>query len=229
MKKLTVATGLALAVVVVGCVTKHKIEAHIIIDIRHVEQQAEQIVDYWEGQTDTLPAVEAPAAAEAPNTSWLRRGLQALSPMQVAYAEELKVMISPRAKELTDKLRERFPKVDAMKKQGCFGESNRGYIDLRECDALNDPEAKNAAQQLLAEENNDRKELYREMARLNAADNVSLSTVERIFAMEKLERAKPGDQVQLPPAGADFDKFKASPMGQKLGAEAQAGAWVTLK
>ncbi|MBI2435886.1 MAG: DUF1318 domain-containing protein, partial [Candidatus Hydrogenedentes bacterium] len=194
MKRVPLAFLIAALLIVGGCVlrTEHKIEAHITLDIRHIEEQAEATLDYIEGKTDTVPDLELPAAA-AP-TSWLRNTLDALAPVQVAYAAELKAE-SPLVKQILDSLRARHAQVDAMKKQGCFGENNRGYVELRECDALKETDKKNEAQKLLSEENKDRKALYNEIARLNKEEGVSVSMVESIYAMERLQRAATGEAV----------------------------------
>ena len=228
MKRAGIALATTLSLIALGCVitTKHKIDAHIVLDIRHIQEQADGVLDYIEGKTDEIPAPEATGESRAP--SFLERAYYAMLPTQVVYAAELKET-SPKVKELADKLRERQPKVEAMKKAGAIGEDNRGYVTLRESEAIADAAKKNEAQQLVAAENADRKALYREIANDNADQKVTLSTVERVFAQRRLMRAGAGEIFQLPPAGEDFDKFKESPAGKKLGAECVAGAWVTIK
>lgn len=225
MKRICLALMMTTALVVAGCVlrTEHKIDAHITLDIRHIQDQAAATLDYIEGKTDAVPGLEAtPAPA-----SLLRHTLDFLSPMGVAYAQDLK-SDSPLSKQILDSLRARHGKVDAMKKQGCFGENNRGYIELRDCDGLKEAAAKNDAQKLLAEENKDRKALYNEVARLNKDTGVSVSTVETVYALEHVQRASSGEVVQLPAAGEHFDTLKASAAGKKLGDKLQPGAWVTM-
>ena len=214
---------LAAVLVILGCLrTEHKIDMHITLDVRHIQEQAEQVLDYTEGKTDALPGLEAPAA-----TSWLRNAMDALDPMPTAHAQELKSS-SPLVKEIADSLRARNGEVSTLKKTGCLGENNRGYVELQDCDGLKDTEKKNAAQKLLADENKDRKALYNEIARLNKDQNVTVSTVESVYALERFGRAGSGERVQLPAAGEMFDKAKASATGKKIGAAAQAGAWVTV-
>ncbi|MBI4558441.1 MAG: YdbL family protein [Candidatus Hydrogenedentes bacterium] len=212
--------------VVLGCVitTRHTIDAHIVVDIRHIEEQAEDVLDYIEGKTDGPPAAGAPAKGKS---SLLERGLEFVTPIRTAYAAELKAT-SPRLTELAKSMKERFPKLEALEAKGCLGEDNRGYVDLRPCEGL-EGEAKNDAQKLVAAENADRKAFYKEIAEQNTDQNVTLTVVERIYAQKRLERAKPGDIFQLPPTGEDFDKFKTSALGKKLGAECQPDAWVTIK
>ncbi|HQL95348.1 MAG TPA: DUF1318 domain-containing protein [Candidatus Hydrogenedentes bacterium] len=222
------AAAVVLLLATVGCVirTEHRIDAHITLDIRHIAAQAENVLDFVEGKTDTLPGLEAEPAAGPQSRA--RAVLEFFSPMGVAHADTLKVTTSPLVKEIAVRMRDRNPRVEAIKAPGCFGENNRGYLELRECDALGDNEKRNEAQKLLAEENKDRKALYNEIARLNADTGVTVSAVEGIYALERLRRAKTGEVFQLPAAGADFDSVKASDLGARLGDKCVPGAWVTV-
>jgi len=216
------AASLLATVVLVGCVvrTEHKIDAHITVDIRHIQEQAAGVLDFVEGKSDALPGLEG-------GTSWLDRTLQILDPTPMAHAQGLKTA-SATVKEIATRMQARNGEVSALKASGCFGETNRGYIELRECGALGDADARNTAQKLLSEENKDRKALYNEIARLNEDANVSVSTVEAVYAGERLARAKSGEVYQLPPAGAELEKFKATAAGKALGDKAQASAWVSI-
>jgi len=224
MRRMSLALAAAAALAMLGCVitTRHTIDAHITVDIRHIEKQADDVLDFIEGKTDTPPAVTAP-----PAHSRLRDMLQLLSPMRTAWAQELKAT-SPKVTELAASMKKRFPEIEALKKGGCLGESNRGYVELRPCDKLNDAAARNEAQKLVAAENADRKALYREIADLNQGQNVSVGLVERVYAQKRLERARPGEVFQLPPEGKDFEAFRSSATGKKLGDAAKPDAWVEI-
>ena len=227
MRKYMIFCAAAVLVVALGCVirTEHKIDAHITLDIRHVAEQAESVLDFVEGKTDALPGMEEAPAPE----SRLQNIVNALNPIQPAYAAEFKVTTSPVIQEIATSMRARNPKIDSVKKQGCLGETNRGYVELRDCDAVKEADQRNEAQKLVADENKDRKALYAEMARLNKdIDGVNVAKVESVFAMQRLDRATSGEIFQLPPAGADFNKFKGSATGKKLGDKCVAGAWVTI-
>ena len=229
MKKYMMLCAVAVLAVALGCVirTEHKIDAHITLDIRHVADQAENVLDFIEGKTDELPGLEEETSEEP--VSQLQRMLNAFNPIQTAYADELTVTTSPMIQEIAKKMRDRNPQIEAIKKQGCLGETNRGYVELRDCDAIKEADQKNEAQKLVADENKDRKALYGEMARLNKEiEGVNVAKVESIFALQRLSRAKSGEVFQLPAAGSDFNNFKGSATGKKLGDKCVAGAWVTL-
>jgi uncharacterized protein YdbL (DUF1318 family) len=226
MKRMGWVTAAVLLAIVLGCTlkTEHKIDAYVRVDIRHIEDQADDILDFIEGESDSIDS-NARLMHARPNL-WARVW-DAITPIRTAHAQSLNTS-SPRIKEIASRMRERDPQVSALKKTQSVGETNKGYVELRASDEMNDAEKKAAAQKIVDAENTDRKALYQEIARENK-DTVDLAQVERIYANARLERAKTGEIVQLPPAGADLDKFKASAAGKKLGSEAQANAWVTIK
>ncbi|NIA15226.1 MAG: DUF1318 domain-containing protein [Nitrospiraceae bacterium] len=219
---------LATIIIVVGCVNIPKtFEAHITIDIRHqIEQQAGSLLDFIEEESDSLEIENTDA--EPASTSWLWRAQEALSPFSVAYAAELK-SDSPKIREIALRLRERNKPIRELKATGSIGENNRGYLKMREPDKIEDADKRNEAQRLIAAENKDRKALHQEIARLNKDQEVSVGTVERIYAMTRLMRAKEGELVQLPPKGDQFDEFKASEKGKKLGKDCVPEAWVIIR
>ena len=228
MKRLVSALVAAGVIVGLGCVRiPKKFEAHITVDIRHhVEEQADSVLDFVEGKSDTVSMEEEAPAPQG--TSWLEPVWQAVSPLPVAYAEALKTS-SPAVTEISQRLRERHAQLEALKKKGYAGENNRGYVELREAKRIEDPEERNRAQRIIAAENKDRKKLYKEIAQINKENHVSVSMVERVFAQKRLERAKPGELFQLGKPGKDFDTFRGSKAGQRLGAGCVPESWVRIK
>jgi uncharacterized protein YdbL (DUF1318 family) len=226
MKRVSI-TGLAAVVAIfAGCVViPDTFDANINVTIRHVQEQADQLLDYVSGKSDELPPIGVP---EDNQNSMLDRVLDRLDPVQKAYAADLNES-SPRVQQIANSMKARFGKVEAAKKTGAVGENNRGFLEMIKPDAIADSNERNAVQQVIAAENQDRKALYQEIARLNSDQNLTVSAVERVYAQKRLERAKPGEAFQLPPAGDDFNAFAASATGKKLGAEAKPGAWVTIK
>ena len=224
MNKRMVGLNALIIVSLVGCVirTEHKIDAHITLDIRHVQDQAEDVLDFIEGKTDELPGFEG----DKP-TSWLYRSLEFFNPIETVYAAEMKTD-SAKVTQIATELRKNNAAVSKFVASGCFAESNRGYVELQDCDAFKDAATKNEAQQLLASENGARKALYNEIARLNKDEGLSVTAVEAIYAAQRLKRGNSGERFQLPAAGDIFNEIKASELGKKLGAACTPGAWVTI-
>lgn len=232
MRRVALAALVAVLVVTIGCVvsTKHQITAHITVDIRHIREQADDIIGFIEGETDELPAVaaETPAAEGQPDSGRLLQRVQdVLSPVRVAYAQDLN-QDSPKVREIAVRLRERRAQITELKAKGFIGEDNRGYVAVRPHDELSDAERRNEVQRVVAAENEDRKELYKEVVRLNADRNATLSVVERVFAQAYLKRGKTGERFQLPPAGPDLEEFRSSAAGEKLGSAVEPGAWIVF-
>ncbi len=237
MKRLMIA-GIALTLVLgVGCVirTEHRIDAHVTLDIRHIEEQADEVLDYMEGKTEEIPDLK-PGDAAPKNTSMLEQAWAWLDPMPVAHAQEEELKTdSARYRQILKSIHERADAVQALKKSACVGETNRGYLALRDCAATQDANRKNEIQQVIAEENEDRKAFYLELVRLNKDNTkVTVSYIERLYAFKRLERAQSGEVYQLPaPAegGASdftFEAFQGKALCKNLGDKCQPNAWVTI-
>lgn len=208
-----------------GCVIiPDTFEAHIVIDIRYIEEHAEEVLDYIEGKSDVLPGL----GGESSESSMLETTLDFLQPIRPVYAEALNTA-SARVEQIAKKMKGRHEELKALKGRGGVGENNRGLVELARPEVHSDAEDRNVAQRLVAAENEDRKALYLEIARLNKESNLKIGTLEAVYAKQRIQRAKPGDLFQLPGTGEDFDSFKASSAGRRLRAECIPGAWVVLK
>lgn len=220
------ATGAALVFVLMGClITPPKpTPPPTSADLEHLIDQADEILDFIEGKTDIMPDMYEAPVEEA--TSILGKGLSFLSPIETVYAQARG--ISPETKDIIVSLRERHGELQAVKGKGYAGENNRGYPELYRGDAIEDSEEKNEAQRLIAAETKDRKMLYNEIVRINEHQALNVSTIGRIYAQRRLLRARSGELFQLPPPGDDFDTFKASTPGIRLGEGCAPDAWVTI-
>lgn len=228
MPQVAKVSSAAFLAALIGCINiPDTFEARIYIDIRHIEEQADKFLDYVEGKSETLPSFSAPADDQSSRLSFIPTHFAALFSSGVVYAQELKDD-SPLVKQIADAMKARHPELEALKRTGGVGENNRGFVEVVDASKFASPEAENEAQRLVAAENEDRRALYKEVARLNSAEGVTVSTVEAVYALKRLERASSGHVVQLPPPGPNFDAFKSSAAGQQLGAAAQPGAWVTM-
>lgn len=232
MRAQLVIASLAAVVAALGCMNlPSKFDAKITNDIRrHIEEQAVSTLDYIEGRSDTLPPPEpAPPPSPPPSkTSWGEKLWQIVDPMPTACAAESRNG-AEEFNKIAGRLRERNPRIQELKASHAVGEDNRGYVALRAGDKDLGSEKRNEAQRLISAENRDRKDLYQEVARLNKDRDLSVSAVERIYAAERLKRAKTGDLVQLPGKGSDFDAFSTSDRGKTLGAACEPEAWVQVK
>jgi uncharacterized protein YdbL (DUF1318 family) len=236
MNKFSRIFSMLLVVLAVGCVViPDTFDANINVTIRHIQEQADEIWDDIEGDTSSSAVwdeIEGDTSSSAVNSSvndvsYFRRAVQFLSPIQIAYAAEGDGT-SPRLDQIKAKIKQRYGDVQAAKRTGAVGETNRGLLELAQPEKISDSEQKNKVQRIIAAENQDRKAMYKEIARLNKDDNLTVTAVEHVHAASLMKRAKKGDLVQAPPAGEHFDNFRSTPIGKKLGGAAKPGAWVTL-
>lgn len=224
MRRISNIATIVAVLCIVGCVVIPD-TIHITIDIRHVEQQADNFLDYVEGKTDVAPGE---GTTESEDTSWLRKGLDFFAPVRIAYAAELNES-SPRVTQIANSMKKRNAQVVALKKQGSIGENNRGFLELIRPEVLAGDEEKNNVQGVVAAENADRKALYKELARLNRDQSLDITTIEGVYAKKRRERAKPGEHIQLPDTGPDLEAFKKSALASKVSGSLAPAAWVTIK
>ena len=195
------------------------------IDVAEIEMHAEQLLDYIEGKIDVLPRG---VSGESPQLSSVERAIDGLIPAKTVYAAEL-TYDSDLIREVVEFMRARHQEISALHEGGAVGESNRGLLKMVHPDLIADPEEKNVVQRAIAAENKNRKALYKEIARLNRGHNLRVGILERVYAQKRLMRGETGELFQLPPPGGDFDKFKNSPRGRRLGPLCIPNAWVALK
>ncbi len=195
------------------------------IDVAEIEMHAERLLDYIEGKIDVLPQG---VSEESPQLSLIHRAIDGLVPVKTVYAAEL-TYDSELIREVVEFMRARHQEIAILQEGGAVGENNRGLLEMVHPDLIVDPEEKNAVQRVIAAENKNRKALYKEIARLNRGHDLRVGVLERVYAQKRLMRGETGELFQLPPPGGDFDKFKNSPRGQRLGAVCIPNAWVALK
>lgn len=82
----------------------------------------------------------------------------------VAAAALLLTGLTAPAASIKDRMLERIPAINALKDKGVIGENNRGYLEYRSADK---PE-----QQLVNDENSDRKAVYQSIAQQQKVDAV---------------------------------------------------------
>jgi uncharacterized protein len=90
------------------------------------------------------------------------------------------------AAELQERMRERLPQIDAMKREQLVGENNRGFLEAR---GPVSPEQ----QRVVREENEDRRKVYEALA---AQTRANPEQVGRVRARQLAERSLRGVLIQ---------------------------------
>ncbi len=91
------------------------------------------------------------------------------------------------AQGIKERMKERLPVIAELKKQGVIGENNRGYLGF--------VGSQKSHEQLVADENQDRKTIY---AHIASQQNTQLEVVEKNRALQLAQRAAPGTYIQKP-------------------------------
>lgn len=111
------------------------------------------------------------------------------------YAQQEMDVSTPKIRALKQSLTNRFPKLRPFFDRGNLGEANDGFIRVRNESGLNLKE-KAMLRNLLKDENNDRKNLYAEVAKALNVDSSHISRVQKTFAESWIRSARPGWWIQ---------------------------------
>jgi len=112
-----------------------------------------------------------------------------------AYAQEEVEVSTPKIRALKQSLKERFRKLRPFFEKGNVGETNDGFIRIRDESGLNLKE-KALLRNLEKDENNDRRNLYSEIAKALDVDPSQIKRVRKIFAERWINEAKAGWWIQ---------------------------------
>jgi uncharacterized protein YdbL (DUF1318 family) len=111
------------------------------------------------------------------------------------------VVISPEKRRVLEAIQsQKFNKddIDEFKKLGYVGENNRGFLDVRQSDALDiDPETKKLVQDVVLEENQNREIIIERVIELNDdLKNTGRENILAVFAQMNQENSLSGTWIQ---------------------------------
>lgn len=123
-------------------------------------------------------------------------GDESFSLVPSPYAqEEVTEVTTPKIRALIQSMKERFPKIKPFFEKGNVGEGNDGFIHIRNETGLNLKE-KSTLRSLHKDENNDRKNLYAEVAKAKDIKSSQIEKIQGVFARKWIKEALPGWWVQ---------------------------------
>jgi uncharacterized protein YdbL (DUF1318 family) len=93
-----------------------------------------------------------------------------------------------REDELKESFKQRFPDIAALKEAGTVGETHEGYLAL-----VNEKSKDEDTKELVEQENEDRKELYKLIA---DQENTTPAQVARRAGKRAFEKARPGEYLK---------------------------------
>ena len=113
----------------------------------------------------------------------------------VFIQEDATKVSTPKTRALQNAIRERRSKLKPFFESGNIGEKNDGFIEIRDESGLNLRD-KALLRSLEKDENNDRRNLYAEVAAAKEIDSSQIPRIQKIFAQEWIKNAEPGWWVQ---------------------------------
>jgi hypothetical protein len=160
-----------------------------------VQKAAEEIVDeIRKGQEDKEKKDKDSQIIEMMQAMDSTRGSFSLVPS--AYAQEKAIEVTtPKVRALQQSMKERFPKLRPFFIKGNVGEANDGFIKIRNESGLNLKE-KATLRNLQKDENNDRKNMYAEVAKAMEIKPNQITKIQKIFAVEWIKKANSGWWIQ---------------------------------
>ncbi|MFC2167594.1 DUF1318 domain-containing protein [Acidobacteriota bacterium] len=171
--------------------------ACITINIYFPEAAVKEIADEIVGEVRKNPETKKDEPKRAMQTAE-KKSIQAkvFTLVPSAYAQEQEETVSnPKIRALKDTIKERFAELERFYNTGHVGEANDGFLQERiEGDlALKD---RALLRQLVKDENEDRKNLYAEVASALDIESSQILRIQKIFAGSWSEQAREGWWIQ---------------------------------
>ncbi|MCK4759907.1 MAG: YdbL family protein [Candidatus Aminicenantes bacterium] len=160
-----------------------------------VQKAAQEIVDEIRKEEDKEKKYEDKDALMTEIDPMMGSHSGSLSLLPSLNAQEATEVTTPKIRALKQSLKERFPKIKPFFEKGNIGEGNDGYIKIRNETGLNLKE-KSTLRSLEKDENNDRKNLYAEVAKAMEIKSSQIEKIQEIFAQLWIEKANPGWWIQ---------------------------------
>ncbi len=111
------------------------------------------------------------------------------------YAQEATEVSTPKIRALQQSMKDRFPKLKPFFEKGIVGEGNDGFVKIRDESVLNLKD-KAMLRNLERDENNDRKNMYAEVARAMEIEASQIPKIQKIFAALWIKKAESGWWIQ---------------------------------
>lgn len=178
-----------LTVFLISCVT-----VNIYFPAAAIQKAADQIVDDVRKMPEQKPGQKP---ERGPGKTGLLKQLRFVSLGATEAHAAMDVNVStPAIRGLKASMADRFPRLQPLYNKGAIGETNNGFVAIRDTSALSLKE-KADLNRLVDQENADRRALYGEIIRGNNLDMRNLGEVQRLFANSWRDRSGPGWWIQL--------------------------------
>jgi uncharacterized protein YdbL (DUF1318 family) len=228
-----------LGILLVGCPirtehkveTTHKIEAHIVIDVRKVQEQAGQIESEVRAESEAPKAEPDPGAKAGAMLARPEASYRLAAP-QRSFWSIFDISSTSHAADVDEnaaiaRRKERASSIKQALNNGCFGENNTGYVELHPCDQLEGADEKARLQVLAEDENRDRRIIYTALSRRQGLEPDQVDAIGAIYAGEIRKLLSSGQAFQTPTDDQLYEEFLNSDLGRKLD-RPKPGVWVRV-
>lgn len=186
MKKSIVVATLGLLFFALACVT-----VNVYFPAAEVQQAADKIVDEVHGEEVSTEDLQS-TLRENP----MRRLFREVALFEgQAYAQADINVTTPNIRALKLKIKERYSRLRPLYDRGVIGETNNGLLSIRSTDTLN-LKQKADLKKLVESENENRMELYTEIAEANDLPSDTIDDIQSIFANSWRKKAADGWWIQ---------------------------------
>ncbi len=211
--------------------TTHKIEAHIVIDIRKVQEQAGQIESEIRAEGEVPKAEPDPGARTGAMLARPEAPYHVATPKRTFWSI-FDISTGAHAAEVDEnaaiaRRKDRSSTVRQALNSGCLGENNIGYVELRPCDQVENADEKARLQVLAEDENRDRRIIYTALSRRQGLDPDQVDAIGAIYAGEIRKLLTPGQAFQTPTDDQLYEEFLESDLAQELD-RPKPGVWVKV-
>jgi len=179
-------------VALVSCVT-----VNIYFPAAAIQKAADQIVDDVRKVPEQSPQQtpeQTPEQKKDKSSRLERFRFVRLGPAEAEAAVDVNVS-TPAIRGLKSSMANRFPQLQPLYAKGAIGETNNGYLAIRDVSALSLKERADL-NRLVEQENADRRALYTEIIRGNNLAVNTLPDVEKLFANSWRDKSSPGWWIQ---------------------------------
>jgi len=143
---------------------------------------------------DIVEEVRKPAEKEKQKTD-ATVPTESFSLVPAAYAQQETEVSTPAIRAIKESLKDRFPRLEPYLDGGNLGESNAGFVEIRDETGLSLKE-KGELRNLVKDENTDRGNLYAEVARALNIEASQIPRIQKIFASSWIKNSRPGWWIQ---------------------------------
>jgi uncharacterized protein YdbL (DUF1318 family) len=193
--------ALPVAWTLVACVTVNVyFPAAEVKDLsRRIEEEVRKEAAKQEQEKPPEPS-PTPSPSPSPSSRPSVSLLDAILGVTPVFAQEVAApeVTSPAIRKIIDSRAARVGAIRPYKATGVVGENNKGLLEIRKLDALTDLKSRAEAQRLVAAENADREELFREIATAKKVDPSQLPKIRETYASTIREMASAGTWIQMP-------------------------------